>query len=108
MSQIYEVDKDQGQQRRQDDSRIRLSVARNIPEWDEEWGGDCPWRKPDPEFEELRRRAGLLPKEDALKRSSVDTFWIPLILIIGFLAFLFGLYYILDLFMFTFLPWWFA
>ena len=108
MSQIYEVDKDQDQQRRRDDSRIRLSVARNAPAWDEEWGGDSPWRKSDPEFEELRRRAGSLPKEDALKRSSVDAFWIPLILIIGFLAFLFGLYYILDLFIFTFLPWWFA
>lgn len=63
MSQIYKVDKDQGlaehQQRRRDDSRIRLSVARNIPEWDSEWGGDCPWREPDPEMDKLRRKAGL-------------------------------------------------
>ena len=77
-------------------------------EWDAEWGGDCPWREADPEFEDMRRRAGLLPREDALKRSSVDTFWIPLILTIGFFTVLFGLYYILDLFLFTFLPWWFA
>lgn len=91
--------------------RARGSMLRSEPkrvEWDSEWGGDCPWRKPDPELEKLRVRAGLLPREDALKRSSVDTFWIPLILTIGFLAILFGMYYILDLFLFTFLPWWFG
>lgn len=28
-------------------------------EWDSEWGGDCPWREPDPEMDKLRRKAGL-------------------------------------------------
>lgn len=48
--------------RLQAEKRIRQSVARDINEWEQDWGGPCPWREPDPEMDKLRRAAGLKEK----------------------------------------------
>lgn len=72
--------------------------------WDEQWGGPCPWRASDPEFEELRRKAGIVD-EDVWGK---DKPWIdkamPWILVWGGLALLIGLYGILHWFLFTVVP----
>ena len=96
--------------------RDRGSMLRSEPkrvEWDKEWGGDCPWREPDPEMEALRRKARLIVDKhgrtvDVWEHPPLIDRLIPYILIIGFFAFLFGLYGLLDWFLFTVVPGWFA
>lgn len=83
--------------------------ANKRKEWDPEWGGPCPWRASDPEFEELRRKARLIVDKhgrtvDVWEHPPLIDRLIPYILIIGFFAFLFGLYGLLDWFLFTVVP----
>lgn len=61
--------------------RIYEMAQRDTAAWDPDWGGECPWRAPDPEMEELRRKCHLMPIQKAHKGTLVDKYYIPICLI---------------------------
>ncbi len=65
---------------------LRTAFGSRTVDWDEDWGGeDCPWRKPDPDMERLRRMAHLTPIDPRDRRKAwwIDKVIRPTVIILS-------------------------